>query len=380
MNAQQLRTWKNTGGQKAVTADEIAQMTQGGHQYANKQQQDAQQVQQDIGQPQGNASQGQEQPETAGEAQNSPAEASEPQEDTSTPPEEQNVPDEPLFPNTSTLQGEDGLNQLMKTYEQWQSQGSTHFDTVFPQFWNSVSMLQESGNPEAQKFHARIMNDGAGQPGAVSMTADTGNSLVLQYLETAPQHRASGKNKKRERGLGVRMVAQAIQDSIDKGYGGKVELTSLSMQATQKFYQSLGFERVSGLHYEISPEKAQALVEKVKGAYGANAQPAQMPKKGKKNLAVAAKALPTEPLGQDQDDDEDYPDLRYENQPEDLEAWKRQLEDLEDKLDGLIAGDVKGYVGSRLKKLNINGMPKLPEEGVMDNGRPEPDRGTGKGY
>ena len=92
--------------------------------------------------------------------------------------------------------------------------------------------------------------------------------LYVDYLATAPWNRPSIENPPRFRGVGVTLLAAAVQLSKDEGFKGRIGLHSLP--AAGKFYEEKCGMTVIGpdsqkqnlTYYEFTSEQAEAFLAK----------------------------------------------------------------------------------------------------------------------
>ena len=65
------------------------------------------------------------------------------------------------------------------------------------------------------------------------------NLLYVEYLSTAPWNRYAIKNKPKFRGIGTILLMQAVFESYNEGFHGRIGLHSLSR--AEKFYKNFGY-------------------------------------------------------------------------------------------------------------------------------------------
>lgn len=156
----------------------------------------------------------------------------------------------------------DGFNgdEVYDTYQQWKK----HADTAPVYF--EIKMVQFGDIPperlEKYGINLRSIRKGNEIAGLVQLQEathpDGGNIVEIGYVEIAPHMRKGN-------GLGTQIIANAIADSYDRGYGGRIFLKAHSDAIG--FYKKLGMNWVGGPHnmFDFTSKQAQAFYKHVTG-------------------------------------------------------------------------------------------------------------------
>ena len=95
--------------------------------------------------------------------------------------------------------------------------------------------------------------------------ARTGTAIIVDYLATNPANRTAGQGLKY---VGVGLIAVAIEQSIKRGYAGRIGLESLP--GAVGFCESLGMTKQprrsaeGNLVYTLEAAKAEQLLDEIK--------------------------------------------------------------------------------------------------------------------
>jgi hypothetical protein len=98
----------------------------------------------------------------------------------------------------------------------------------------------------------------------LALVADRESYMYIDYITSAPWNLAKATgDPRRVTNPGKALIAQIAQESIDKGYDGRIRLSALSPIP----YERMGFVKVNNgeIEYmELSPDAAKALIESAK--------------------------------------------------------------------------------------------------------------------
>jgi SPP1 gp7 family putative phage head morphogenesis protein len=99
---------------------------------------------------------------------------------------------------------------------------------------------------------------------SVALVVDAQNRMEIAYITIAPWNLAKSAGDPRQvENAGKALIAQIAQESIDRGYDGRIRLTALN----PKPYERLGFVEIDNgeiRYMELPPKAAKALIESAK--------------------------------------------------------------------------------------------------------------------
>lgn len=110
-------------------------------------------------------------------------------------------------------------------------------------FFTKVAHLY---NPEG----TRIARSANGEIEAIANFQTKDRSIYIDYLATSPKN-VDRNDPQYTRGNGTKMIIEAVKESIEKGKGGAVTLSSLP--GAVKFYEKLGFKKTKSNGTDIPP-------------------------------------------------------------------------------------------------------------------------------
>ena len=169
--------------------------------------------------------------------------------------------------STPKLWSDKGINvasdfngdEAYDTYEKWNKQAKG--EKVYFQM-KMVQYGDMSPEERQQKGITLRKIEHDGEVGAYSAFVDqpkvAGGAVMIDYAEVAP-------GKRKGLGIGSKVVSQAIKESFDKGYDGRVFLNSHSDSIN--FYKKIGMDFHGGQYntFAFEPEKAQKFYEAMTG-------------------------------------------------------------------------------------------------------------------
>jgi hypothetical protein len=158
----------------------------------------------------------------------------------------------------------DGWDQMLQSLDLKTIDDAGKVESLRDARW-LLEGVKESITTEPLKSLSNLYGtvDSAGRLQAIALVRDSDNALYVDTLVTAPWNLLRTPGDERvANGSGRMTIVQVAQESVRRGFGGRLRLSSL--RRSQGFYEKLGFEivRQNGVEYlELSQENAQQLIQ-----------------------------------------------------------------------------------------------------------------------